>query len=123
MANDVSKIYLSLNNSVSLNKKEEKGKDEVKKEEQQQVAQAQVEHKDPKKVLDAMELAGSQNKVIAGLNNIDPTKYLSPERIKDIQKSMGDFEKGVKVNADAINQEFSGLPESYVLELAAQMML
>lgn len=121
---DVSKITLGMLNNVSLNGKQEDKKqvDEGK----QQPVKPQVKHKNPDNIMDALALSGFQNKTILGLNTVDPTKYLSEERIHDIEKSMGLFEQKIQNNLAAIDSELGGLAgelsDSYKLNLAAQMI-
>ncbi|MBE7705911.1 MAG: hypothetical protein E7Z91_01510 [Cyanobacteria bacterium SIG30] len=124
--NDVSKISFSVLNNTKLPQKDVEEK-EAKKETLE--SKAQTAHKDPDSILDALAMSGSQNKLMLGLNSINPADYLTPERIKDIETSMGIFEAGVQKNLNAINAEFKAIPEldslsdAYKLELAAKMML
>ena len=73
-------------------------------------------------VLDALNLQAIANKAQMGVKSINPRDYLSEERIKDIEESMGVFEKGVEEHAAIIRQEFGSLALSEVAinELAAQ---
>ena len=124
---DITKIALSALNASMLKQKTQENEETVKKDENEQAKAQVTDHKSPNDILDAMALSGSQNQAVLGLKKVDPTQYLSPERIQDIQESMGVFEQGVQANLAAINQEFgdmgNDLSESYKYELAAQMML
>ena len=73
-------------------------------------------------VLDALNMQAIANKAQMGVKSINPRDYLSEERIKDIEDSMGVFEKGVEEHAAIIKQEFGALQlsEAAVNELAAQ---
>ena len=66
---------------------------------------------DAQAVLDAMELSGIQNKFgIAKQESkeINPSDFLSEDRILEIEAMMGKFEDGVGIAADAIEKEFPG---------------
>ena len=59
----------------------------------------------------AMNIAGLQNKVQisqAERKEVNPSDYLSEERISDIEAMMGKFEDGVGVVANAIENELPG---------------
>ena len=72
-------------------------------------------------VLNAMDIMGKQN--INGLNMINPAKYLSAERIADIQASMAKFEAGVSNQQKAIAEEFAGTPQYEKLSEANKLAL
>ncbi len=120
---EISKINLSTLKETVLFGNKEKVEKEAKQEETK--PQTQVNHKNSEDILDALALSGSQNKSIHKLNVINPSKYLTPERIEDIQKSMGVFEEGVQANLNIIDQELGGdyLSAGEKLELAARMMI
>ncbi len=96
---------------------------ESKQDDQKQTAQ--YEQKDPQAVLDSLDLLGKQN-MVGVTPTIDPTKYLSPERIAEIEASMGVFEAGVEEQAELLENEFGHLApfanvsESDKLAMAAQ---
>ena len=45
----------------------------------------------------------------AEAKNVDPTKFLSEERISDIEAMMAEFEAGVSEAANMIEAEFPGM--------------
>ena len=96
---------------------------ESKQDDQKQTAQ--YEQKDPQAVLNSLDLWGKQN-LVGVTQTIDPTKYLSPERIAEIEASMGVFEAGVEEQAELLENEFGHLApfanvsESDKLAMAAQ---
>ena len=104
-------------NKPSLAETESK-KDDNKQTQQHAQADAQS-------VLNSLDLLGQQNK-IGVTQTIDPTKYLSPERIAEIEASMGAFEYGVEAQLEQLNNEFgqlapySNMPEAEKVALAAQ---
>lgn len=69
----------------------------------------QTKQANPLDILNSMDIMGKQN--ISGLNMINPAKYLSADRIADIQASMAKFEAGVSAQKDVISKEFAGAPE------------
>lgn len=73
------------------------------------------------KVLDAMSFLGAQN--LANVNGkmpVNPTDFLSGDRIKSIEDSMAEFEKGVEKYQQAIKAEFGSIfSDDTVLSLAA----
>lgn len=74
------------------------------------------------KMLDAMSLIGAQNFI--GVQNkaeVNPAKFLTEDRISDIESSMAMFEQGVETYADAIKAEFgNAISEAEVYSLAAK---
>ena len=85
----------------------------------------QYEQKDPQAVLNSLDLMGKQNFV--GIPQaIDPTKYLSQERIAEIEASMAVFESGVEEQAELLENEFghlapfANMSEADKLGMAAQ---
>ena len=76
-----------------------------------------------------MQMSAIQNKAIAFGRLINPAKYLSQERINDIQTSMGYYENNVENALSAMDSEFSGvsawenLPYAQKLALAAKSQL
>lgn len=83
-------------------------------------AKAEVAAEQPKvqteekgaQVLSAMDAQGQLNAAQLGINKgVDPTKYLTADRISDIQNSMADFEKGVGTHRAALDEEFGHISE------------
>lgn len=70
-------------------------------------------------ILNSMDIMGRQN--INGLNMINPAKYLSAERIADIQASMAKFESGVSAQQKVIDEEFAGNPQYAKLSEASKL--
>lgn len=89
-------------------------KKETKKEEavSQQTPQNQ-ESKNPDEVLNALNITGMQNAAQINLSNAseipDVSKYLSDERIADIEAMMAEFESGVDGAKQVIGGEFPGM--------------
>ena len=73
------------------------------------------------KVLDAMSFLGAQNLAnVSGKMPVNPTDFLSDDRIKSIEDSMAEFEKGVEKYQQAIKAEFGSIfSDDTVLSLAA----
>ena len=69
----------------------------------------QGKHANALDVLNAMDIMGKQN--VKGLNMINPAKYLTPERIADIQASMAKFEAGVSAQQKVVAEELAGTPQ------------
>lgn len=84
--------------------------DEAKKAEVQS-KDVTLTYSDADQILSAMNIASTFARQQHGLNNIDPSKYLSPERIADIQASMGVFEEGVAGQLKMLENEFGFLTE------------
>lgn len=120
---DVSKISFQVLNNSNMPKKEIKKEAEEKKEPEK--AQVNVEYKAPEEVMNALSLSGAQNKALLGVNMVDPTKYLTPDRIKSIETSMGVFDSKVQNTKAAIEKlpELNALNEASKLELASEMVL
>ena len=120
---DVSKISFQALNNTNLPKKEVEKK-EAQKEEPEK-AQVNVDYKAPEEVMNALNLSGAQNKALLGVNTVDPTKYLTPDRIKSIETSMGVFDSKVQNTKKAIETlpELNALNEASKLELASEMVL
>ena len=126
---NISKIGANTNfyiQSQSLKKEEDTKKTQVK---QNETVEEKNETKDPNAILDAMQMSAIQNKAIAFGRLINPAKYLSQERINDIQTSMGYYENNVENALSAMDSEFSGvsawenLPYAQKLALAAKSQL
>lgn len=105
---EISGINLGLP-KTNLNQTAQSNEPEVKDAKQPDIATGQSV--DPKAVLDAMNARANYNVAGIGINNIDPKKYLSPERMKDIEASMTQFTSGVDSHLEALNQEFGHLGE------------
>ena len=76
---------------------------------------------DPSKVLDALSFMGAQNFVkVAGKAPVNPSDFLSGDRIKRIEGLMKLFLEGKEKNDDAIKNEFGNMfCEDKVYVLAA----
>lgn len=126
---NISKIGASTNFYIQnqILKKEESA--EKTKENQAETTEIKTEAKDPNAILDAMQMSAMQNKAIAFARLINPTKYLSQERIKEIEALMGVFENNVETIKTAMDTEFSGISawenmsDSQKLALAAKSQL
>ena len=120
---DVSKISFHVLNNSNMPKKEIEKK-ETQKEEQEK-AQVNVNLKAPEDVMNALSMSGAQNKALLGFNTVDPAKYLTPDRIKSIETSMGVFDSKVESTKKAIEKlpELNTLSEAGKLELAAEVVL
>lgn len=62
-------------------------------------------------VLNSMALAGMQNQIQHGIKTIDPSKYLSQERISAISGSMVTFMGKTDEMKKNLDEEFGHLPE------------
>lgn len=104
---EISKINLGLPSTTSK-KEVVKAEPEAKDVKATETATTQI---DSKTMLGAMDAQARANAVHFGFNSVDPKKYLSPERIQEIQNSMVYFGKGVDRHAAALNEEFGHLDE------------
>ena len=80
----------------------------------------------PDSILTAMGYEGAYNMMQINksnsLNNVNPSDYLSEERISDIEAMMAEFETGVNNTANVIEGEFPGMfTEEQKNALAAQI--
>lgn len=107
-----------------------KGKDEKKAEEKQpQAPQVNNEAKDPDAIFKAMQMSAMQNKAIAFGKFVNPKDYLSEDRIKDIEASMGVFEGAAEKTKTMMDDEFKGvsayenLSDAQKLAMAASMQV
>lgn len=88
--------------------------------------QAQEASVDPGKMMNALDVAGQYNATNLGISQVDPRRYLSPERINEIEASMVKFEGGTQAHLAAFENEFghlgeySALNDSEKLEMAAK---
>ena len=112
----------SIGNHQAQTKKENKELDEKSK---QEVKTGKGSEKSPEGVMDALSIAGMQNMAqvnIVAKKEVNPTDYLSNERVADIEAMMADFELGVNQIADVLEDEFPGmLSDEKKLALAAQI--
>lgn len=113
----------SIGNSYSKNAKPKK--DELTDATQTQQQQTKSSY-NPDNVLAAMGLEGAYNMMNINksnsLDNVDPTKYLSEERISDIEAGMAEFETGVNEALLVLENEFPGMfTEEQKYALAAQI--
>ena len=109
---DVNKVWFgnySIGNPKSGSSK--KG-DEKASEKETQNLQVQAEATlNPESILNALGVAGMQNLAFiskADVQTINPSEFLSQERICDIEAAMEEFEKGVGLVAQTIEAEFPG---------------
>lgn len=113
----------SIGNSYSKNAKSKK--EELTDAPQNQPQQTKSSY-NPDNVLAAMGLEGSYNMMNINksnsLDNVVPTKYLSEERISDIEAGMAEFETGVDEALEVLENEFPGMfTEEQKYALAAQI--
>ena len=126
---NISKIGANANFYVN-NQSVKKENDSKKADEKNELPQAQAkEAKDPDAIFDAMQMSAIQNKAIAFGKFINPKDYLSEDRIKDIEASMGAFEGNTESKKAAMDTEFQGvsawenLSDSQKLAMAASMQI
>ena len=85
----------------------------------------QTANVDPEKVFDSLNMQGVYNiaQVVKSDKNeiVDPTKFLSEDRINDIEAMMGKFDDGVGAIADKIKAEFPTLSDKSAYALAARL--
>lgn len=126
---NISKIGANANfyiNNQSI-KKESNAKKADDNDAKQNIAQN--EPKDPNAIFDAMQMSAIQNKAVAFGKFVNPKDYLSEDRIKDIENSVGTFENNTENVKAAMDTEFKGvsawenLPEAQKLALAANMQI
>ena len=109
-------------NSVLSKKKEsnEANETQVGVQKQNQAKQMDVDG-----MFNAMNIAGLQNKAQinrAETKMVNPSDYLSEERISEIEAMMAEFDSGVNTVANTIEQEFPGVfADSQKFALAAQV--
>ena len=88
----------------------QKGKQEADETQQNLQAQKQnVQNFDEKDFFNALSFVSQQNMVQinrADAQAVDPTNYLSEERISDIEAMMAEFDSGVSNIANTIEAEF-----------------
>ena len=126
---NISKIGANANFYVN-NQSVKKENDSKKADEKNDLPQAQAqEAKDPDAIFDAMQMSAIQNKAIAFGKFINPREYLSEDRIKDIEASMGTFAGATESAKAAMDTEFKGisayenLTEAQKLAMAAKMQV
>ena len=87
--------------------------------------QNQAKQMDVDGMFNAMNIAGLQNKAQinrAEAKSVNPSDYLSEERISEIEAMMAGFDSGVNAVANTIEQEFPGVfADSQKFALAAQV--
>ena len=112
-------------NGLSGNYNYYQSDDSKKKAEEKNIQQAssaqEAKSADPNKVLDALSFIGAQNFVkVAEKTPVNPSDFLSDDRIKNIEDSMKLFEEGTEKYADVIKAEFGNVfSEDTVYALAA----
>jgi len=111
----------SIGNSRPETKKQEEKKTEVA---QKEVPSANTEA-NADKIFEAMNLDGLyfKNQIQQSqTKEVNPSDYLSDDRIGDIEAAMAEFESGVNNIASVIAQEFgSSISSEYANELAAKI--
>ncbi len=126
---NISKIGANANFYVN-NQSVKKENDSKKAEENNVVPQNTInESKDPEAIFEAMQMSAIQNKAIAFGKFVNPKDYLSEDRIKDIETSMGAFEGNTETTKAAMDTEFKGvsawenLSDAQKLAMAASMQI
>ena len=126
---NISKIGANANFYVN-NQSVKKENDSKKAEENNVVPQNTInESKDPEAIFEAMQMSAIQNKAIAFGKFVNPKDYLSEDRIKDIETSMGAFEGNTETIKAAMDTEFKGvsawenLSDAQKLAMAASMQI
>lgn len=126
---NISKIGANANfyvNNQSVKKENDEKKAQDRENSQQSV---KSEAKDPEAIFEAMQMSAIQNKAIAFGKFVNPKDYLSEDRIKDIETSMGAFESNTENAKAAMDTEFKGvgawenLSEAQKMALAANMQI
>ena len=107
-------------NGTQKKESKEAGETQVGVNQQNQAKQIDVDG-----MFNAMNIAGLQNKAQinrAETKTVNPSDYLSEDRIKDIEAMMAGFDSGVNTVANTIEQEFPGVfADSQKFALAAQI--
>lgn len=126
---NVSKIAANANFYVKGKAVKEEKNEKKAEEKQPQLTDKKPETKNPDAIFDAMQLSAMQNKAIAFGKFVNPKDYLSEDRIKDIEASMGSFEKGTQEAKAVMDTEFQGvgawenLSEAQKLTMAANLQV
>lgn len=103
------KINLNLSKPLAYGQLEAKKQEEVKQ--QERAAKVEFTPRDSEQILNALGFMGLAAKAQHGIGEIDPKRYLTPDRIADIEKSMGVFQGGVAKQQAMLEDEFGFLPE------------
>ncbi len=106
------------------NQKSPKKEEKSAQESNAQVSPSETKSVDREDLLNAMNMIGLQNRPqinSVGLKEVDPTEFLSEERITDIEALMAEFEAGVNNTADIIGKEFPEMSEANKNALAARI--
>ena len=115
--------YTIGSSQAHLGKKEEAQKESVQQQEVKSSSDTQKMSADD--FFNAMNISGLQNRAqISSIakKEVNPSDYLSEDRIRDIQAMMGKFENGVNQVADVIEAEFpNALSQQDKLALAANI--
>ena len=107
---DINKVTFG---EFSIGAKQSRARKEEQNEETEEKSSVAKDVKsiDAEAFLEAMSIAGIQNKAqISRSENkeVNPSDFLDEKRITDIEAMMGKFEDGVSVVANAIESEFPG---------------
>lgn len=102
------------------------GKEGIKDEMPKATGESEVKglEIDPEAVFDTLNVQGEYNRaniVRTEKKEINPSDYLSDERIADIEAMMDEFDNGVKVMAESIKAEFPSLSDDTAYALAANI--
>ena len=106
---DVNKVVFG-NFSIGAQKGEAK-KSEEREETNKASVGSEAKNIDSEALFDALNIAGLQNKAQIAhpeKKEVNPSDYLTEDRISDIEAMMGKFEDGVGKIADAIEAELPG---------------
>lgn len=107
---DINKVVFG-NFSIGARKGEAK-KSETREEESPKAnVGGEAKNFDAEAVLDALKIAGLQNKAQIAhpeKKEVNPSDYLTEDRISEIEAMMGKFDDGVSKIADAIEAELPG---------------
>ena len=126
---NISKIGANANFDVQNHSVKKEADSKKAQENNSQPAPLQNEAKDPEAIFEAMQLSAMQNKAVAFGKFINPREYLSEDRIRDIEASMGTFEGNTESAKAAMDTEFEGvsawenLSDAQKLALAANMQV
>lgn len=126
---NISKIGANAN--FYVNNQPVKKENTAKKADDNNTAQntAPNEQKDPNAIFDAMQMSAIQNKAVAFGKFVNPKDYLSEDRIKAIETSMGVFENNTENAKVVMDTEFKGvsawenLSDAQKLAVAANMQI
>jgi len=117
MNNDVSKVQLGL---PQVNSQAPKPEQKAEEKVVEAAPKAVCEDRSAQ-MMESLDAAAKWNAASLSVKPIDPSKYLTPERIADIEASMVVFDKGVKTHLGALKEEFGHLSEFDALSEADKL--